>query len=149
MYEDILIPSDGTRGSEHAIEHAAALANVHDATLHGLYVVDENVYSAYGGDEYVHAQEGLESALELAGEDALATIEEQAAAGGVRVTSNLAYGVPHETILNYVDNHDIDVAVMGTEERPGDYRRLLGSVTERVARHASVPVTIVKTPAEA
>jgi len=146
MYENILVPTDGTRGSKRAVEHAVALADEHGARLHALYVIDEDVYSSYGGDEYVHEQEGLGSALEQVGEDALVAVETEADATGVSVTSVLAYGVPHEAILDYVEDHDVDLAMMGTEERTGDYRRLLGSVTERVARHASVPVTIVKTP---
>jgi nucleotide-binding universal stress UspA family protein len=35
---------------------------------------------------------------------------------------------------------------MGTKERPGEYRQMLGSVTERVLRTTSAPVTVVKTP---
>jgi len=37
---------------------------------------------------------------------------------------------------------------MGSKERSGEYRQLLGSVTDRVARLASRPVTIVKTPVD-
>jgi nucleotide-binding universal stress UspA family protein len=36
---------------------------------------------------------------------------------------------------------------MGTERKSGAYRRLLGSVTERVVRVADVPVHVVKADA--
>jgi len=38
-----------------------------------------------------------------------------------------------------------DLVVMGTEREGGEYRRLPGSVTERVVRMADVPVHVVKT----
>jgi len=146
VYDDILIPTDGTRGSEFAIDHAVDLAAVHGARLHALYVIDEDVYSSYGGDEYVHDSEGLEAALEHEGEDALARVAERAADENVECVSTLTRGVPHEEILEYAADEDIDVVVLGTEERTGEYRRLLGSVTERVARRTSRPVSVVKTP---
>jgi nucleotide-binding universal stress UspA family protein len=37
-----------------------------------------------------------------------------------------------------------DLVVMGTERRDDEYRRLVGSVTERVVRMADVPVHVVK-----
>jgi len=39
--------------------------------------------------------------------------------------------------------------VIGSKNRPGEYRRLLGSVAERVVHMAEHPVTVVKTPIEA
>ena len=53
--------------------------------------------------------------------------------------------VPHEAILEYIDNEDVDLTVMGSKTRSGDYRRMLGSVTERVSRQSTAPVSIVKT----
>lgn len=149
MYNRILLPTDGTRGSDRATRHAIGLAAAHDATLYALYVIDQDVYQAYGGDEYVHDREGLESALEQRGTDVLSGVETQATEEGVEVITLLERGVPHEQILDTGSEVDADVIVLGTEERPGEYRRLLGSVTERVARRASRPVSIVKTPPDA
>ncbi|EMA38573.1 universal stress protein, partial [Halococcus hamelinensis] len=53
MYDRILLATDGTTASENAESHAIDLAATHDADLHALYVVDESVYTAYSGDEYV------------------------------------------------------------------------------------------------
>jgi len=43
-----------------------------------LYVIDEDVCSSYGGDEYVHDSEGLEAALKHEGEDALDRVASRA-----------------------------------------------------------------------
>ncbi|GAA0646796.1 universal stress protein [Salarchaeum japonicum] len=146
MYDRILLATDGSEASADAIEHAVALAEATGATLHALYVVDEDVYSAYSGDEYVQEHEGLESGLEEAGEDALAAVE--SAADDVTVVTELVHGRPSDEILAYGNDHDVDLIVVGTRERSAAYRNLLGSVTERVVRIASRPVTVVKTQVE-
>lgn len=145
MYDRILLPTDGEAGAEEATRHAVNLASACDATLHALYVVDEDVVGSYPGDEYVHEHEGAEAALEQAGEDALAAIEDAAASADIDVTTVLRHGSPATAIVEYADEVDADLVVVGTKSRPGDYRQLLGSVTERVARLTERPVTIVKT----
>ncbi|AEH39032.1 universal stress protein [Halopiger xanaduensis] len=148
MYDKILLPTDMSPGVDRAIEHAVDAAQRYDAELHVLYVVDADAYSSYPGDEYVHEFEGLEHALEQAGRDAVAEITDRAAEAGLETVAEIRHGVPHEDILEYSDETDIGLVVVGSKNRPGEYRRLLGSVAERVARMADRPVTIVKTPVE-
>ncbi len=148
MYDTVLLPTDAGEGTELAIEHAITVAESHDADLHVLYVVDSDVYSSYTGDEYVHEFEGLETALEQEGEEAIAEIADRVREAGLEPETAVRRGSPHERILAYADEEDVDLLVMGSKDRPGEYRRLLGSVTERVVRLSSTPVTIVKTPVE-
>lgn len=145
MHENILLPTDSSAGVADAVEHAIDLASRYDATLHVLYVVDADTVASYPGDEYVHEDEGLEHALEEAGGEAIDAVAERARAAGVTVETVVRHGVPHEEILAYADDVDADVTVVGTKRRSGEYRRLLGSVAERVARMSDRPVTIVKT----
>lgn len=146
MYDSILLPIDLSKGVHRAIDHAIDAAERYDAALHVLFVVDTDVYGSYSGDEYVHEFEGLEHALEAEGEEAIARVVERAQESGVETMSVIRHGVPHEEILEYIDETDISLVVMGTKDRPGEYRQLLGSVTDRVTRMTSVPVSIVKTP---
>jgi nucleotide-binding universal stress UspA family protein len=148
VYDSILLPTDASAGMDRAIDHAIDIADRYDATLHVLYIVDTDTYSSYSGDEYVHEFEGLESALEQAGEEAIESIVEAANAAGVETTAVVRHGVPHEEILAYADEADIGLTVIGSKDRPGEYRRLLGSVAERVARMTERPVTVVKTPVD-
>jgi nucleotide-binding universal stress UspA family protein len=148
MYDRLLLPTDMSRGVDRATEHAIDAAQRYDATLHVLYVVDADAYSSYPGDEYVHEFEGLESALEQAGTEAVEEIVADAQAAGVPTESAIRHGVPHAEILHYMDDADIDLTVIGSKHRPGEYRRLLGSVAERVVNMAEKPVTIIKTPVE-
>ncbi|WP_136590134.1 universal stress protein [Salinigranum halophilum] len=141
MYETILLPTDGSAGSELAVDHALDLARRYDATLHLLYVVDTDVVNHYAG---IDAIEGVEQALQSRGADALDAAAARAADGGVPTESHVVEGVPHEAILDAIPMVGADLVVMGTERRDEGYHRLVGSVTERVVRLADVPVHVVK-----
>lgn len=148
MYDRLLLPTDMSAGIDRGVEHAIDAAQRYDAELHIMYVVDADAYSSYPGDEYVHEFEGFEHALEQAGKDAVEDIAHQAAEANVPTVTEIRHGVPHEEILVYVEDADIGLTVVGSKNRSGEYRRLLGSVAERVARLSERPVTIVKTPVE-
>jgi nucleotide-binding universal stress UspA family protein len=145
MYDRILLSTDGTVTSEEAESHAIDLAAAHDAVLHVLYVVDENVVTAYSGDEYVDEAEGPEHGLEELGQETLTKVKSDAADAGVDVVEAIQHGQPAETIVAYAADNDIDLLVLGTKRRPEEYRALLGSVTDRVLRLTHRPATVVKT----
>lgn len=140
MYQDILIPTDGSDGSRRAIQEAVGLAELTGATVHGLYVVDTRDYNTLPESKWLT----IEDALETEGENATDTVRAEAETVGVTVTTTISQGVPHEEILAYVDDHAIDLVVMGTHGRTGFERVLLGSVTEKVIRTTSVPVHVVR-----
>ena len=138
MFDTILVPTDGSPGSERAFEVAATLASTHDATVHVLSVVDDHGPTDddwdYDGDS-----------------PAAAFIESQADhvdTDGLSLTPVVREGVVHDEVLDYADETDIDLIVMGTHGRTGVRRFLLGSVTEKVVRLADVPVLSVKADAE-
>ncbi|EMA24685.1 universal stress protein [Haloarcula argentinensis] len=137
MFDSILVPTDGSPGSERAFEAAATLARTHDTTVHVLSVVDEHGPTDdwdYDGDS-----------------PAAAFIESQANhvdTEDLSVTAAVREGVVHDAVLDYADETDINLIVMGTHGRTGVRRFLLGSVTEKVVRLADVPVLSVKADAE-
>lgn len=138
MYDDILVPTDGSDGVQAAIEHAIELASMADATVHGLYVVDTADATAVPEGKWVTIAETLEEA----GEQAVEEIEQQASEAGVTATGAVVKGKPHEEITSYATENEIDLIVMGTHGRSGLDRVLLGSVTDKVIRQADVPVLI-------
>ncbi|WP_134668638.1 universal stress protein [Halorussus marinus] len=148
MYETILLATDGTVASENAESHAIDLAAAHDAVLHALYVVDDSVYTAYSGDEYVDGSEGPEHGLEERGRETLDRIRAEADRADVEVVDALEHGDPVETIIEYGDANDADAVVLGTKRRPAEYRALLGSITDRVLRLTTRPAIVVKTDAD-
>ncbi len=145
MYDRILLPTDGSVGVDRAIDHAVDAAGRYDATLHVLYVVDSDIVNAYSGDEFVDGSEGVAETLEERGREALEAVAAHADEADVETVTELVYGIPHEQILAYIEDEDIDLTVMGSKTRSGSYRAMLGSVTERVSRQSTAPVSIVKT----
>ena len=139
MYDDILVPTDGSPASDAAIDHAIDLADRYGARLHALYVVDGSAYSTLeAGSEVVI------DALEAEGEQATDRVADAAAAAGVETTTTVTSGTAYRAIREYADEQAIDMIVMGTHGRKGLDRYLLGSVTERVVRTADVPVLTVR-----
>ena len=138
MYDDILVPTDGSGGTDRAVEHALELAGS-DSTIHALSVVDQRVYLAAGGDQ----QDAVIQSLRDEAIDAVEKCVEKCE-GKCETTTAVREGVPHRIILEYADEHDVDVVVMGTHGRTGrDKLTSLGSVTERVVENAKRPVLVV------
>ena len=67
---------------------------------------------------------------------------------GVEVESLVLEGKPAEKIVEYAEENDIDLIVMGTMGKSGLDRILLGSVAERVVRISHTPVLVVRSDKE-
>lgn len=137
MYDDILLPTDGSEAAEAAVEHAIRLARAFDATVHVLSVV-EPIPAVEMDAAMVH--ERLRESAQLAADSA----SEQLEAAGVAHESSVRDGSAHRSILAEADEVGADLVVMGTHGRTGVGRVLLGSVTERVVRNADAPVLTVR-----
>jgi len=130
MYERILIPTDGSQSAEVAARQGAMLAEAFDASIHIISVVANRTRSERRG--------GAQA------QDAVSTLEERFEQDfDVSCQSVIEQGRPHETILSYSSENDIDLIVMGTHGRRGLSRALLGSVTERVLRLSNDPIVAV------
>lgn len=140
MYDCILVPTDGSPEVERALEYAFDLAQAHDATVRAIYVVS---VAGYGSLPMETALEGISGALREEGEAAVRRVEELAP-DGVEVETKVLEGSPSRVIVEHARPGECDLVVMGTHGRGGIDRLLLGSVTERVVRHAPVPVLTVQ-----
>ena len=142
MYEKILFPTDGSDGSNAALEHAIDLAKRYDATLQGLYVGDQRSYAGLAGDM---DREKIREAQESLGNEALEAVVSAAESDGIDVETVRSIGLPAEEIIETIRAEGADLVVMGTQGRTGVKRALLGSVAESVVRQSPVPVHLVPT----
>ena len=78
------------------------------------------------------------------GKQATDYVENAGRAANVEVESVILEGNPAEEIINFAENNDIDLIVMGTHGITGIERFLLGSVAENVVRHSKKAVLIVR-----
>lgn len=139
MYDNILLPTDGSDGTDRIVEHAIHLARENDATLHVLHVVNTSVVPLDAHSRAIYDE------MEAAGRSSVVEIRERANDAGVHAVDVLRRGTPYRAILDYAQEHDIDLIVIGTHGRSGVRRALLGSVAERVVRLSEAPVLTVRT----
>ena len=137
MYDDILLPVAPGGEANDAIPHAASLAERYGATVHVVSAVDTAVDTLVGPRSGAFS-ERVEAAAEARVEAVTAELE----AAGVEAVGSVVRGEPLDVIENAIDD-GADIVVMPSHTRRGIRRLLLGSVTEKVVRVASVPVVTV------
>lgn len=141
MYDDILLPTDGSSATTDALDHALTIALDQDATVHVLYVLDKRHYMAASDDSTDEIRRSLEEEAERAVDDAQVRLEEE----GVDCETETLEGIPHREITDFASDNEIDLIVMGTHGKTGpDRLASLGSTTERVVKNADEPVLVVE-----
>ncbi len=147
MYERILVPTDGSRVANAAVDHAIDLADKYGAEVHALFVADvEAVNYSLGTEQVDRIRQGNfqgMSELREDAEEATGYVKQQAEALGLQAVERHAGGRPHSVIAEYAAENDTDLIVMGSHGRSGVRRALLGSVTERTLRSTHVPVLVI------
>jgi len=141
MYDRILVPTDGSDCADSAVEHAIDIAAQYDAELHVLSVVDSRDMSHSAP---AISPEQIEETLRERAEAVVDEVAERASDAGVEVVTAVEPGLPDNVVVEYAEENDCDLVVMGTHGRTGLERYLLGSVTERTVRRSSVPVLTVR-----
>lgn len=143
MVKHVLVPLDGSEGSEDAFEFA--LEEFSDARTTLLHVIDPK------SSEKIQVTEGSipfddETREDIMKESAtfLNEYAEKAEEHGVEATKEYKVGDPAEEIVEYAEENEVDHIVMGSHGRSGVSRVLLGSVAEDVTRRSPVPVTVVR-----
>jgi len=128
-YGTILVPTDGSTAARDAAENAIRLAERHDSTIHALYVIDmgEMGYVATPSD-IRETRERIESkGLKYTRE-----IEELVEGEGLECVTEVRAGIAAETIVEYADEIDAELIVMGKRGRSDPDKPAFGTITNRV-----------------
>jgi nucleotide-binding universal stress UspA family protein len=139
QFDRVLIPTDGSHTSKVALETGIEMARLMDSEVTGLYVMDNSAYAAFPGELEWDA---IKDMLAQESEAALSEVEDACEQHGLSCQVLVREGHPADEILDTGDDHDL--IVMGTHGRSGLEHLLLGSVTEKVIRHAECPVLVVR-----
>ena len=144
----ILVPVDGSHSCLHAKMLTSSIAKKFNSKVTVVHVVSH---------EFMHPElkalyqlppsilHRIDEAYLQAGKKIIRNAEELFREAGIEVDARLVtYEDPAEFILQLVKDEGYDLVVIGNRAEHQSERYSLGSVTEKVARHADCPVLIVK-----
>ena len=138
----VLVPLDGSPLADDALAHALAVYECPITVLNVVTPLDAGM--SEGG--VLEAEEARQEAAQERAEQLVERARQRASEEGRTVETAIETGDPAETILSYVENHDVDHVVMGGHggDRGRIARRLLGTVATAVVGEAPVTVTVVR-----
>ena len=141
---NILVPVDFSEHSDRAVAYAARLAKQLNASLELLHVINDPILAAaWGPDVYVPDLTELLKALTDDAETRLGVTLAGLRGQGLAASSAVRQGIADRSIAAHAVAGCFDLIVMGSHGRTGLSHALIGSVAERVVRHAPCPVLTV------
>ena len=146
MYTHILVPIDGSPTSDRALTEAASLARLTGAQVRLLHILDPVTHTrgferpeTYSKDILPQAQQAGLALLE----ERRARLANQGIAVDTQLLESLGASVAR-LVVEHAAQWQASVIVLGTQGRRGLERMLMGSDAEQIARHATVPVLLVR-----
>ncbi|MDY6835845.1 MAG: universal stress protein [Chloroflexota bacterium] len=142
MYKRMLVPLDGSRLAEMVFTYAAEFAvrlNVVPTLVHVCRQEELELlpmHKAY-----------IESAAKVIELGLIDMIDRQGSSitiGELKPKVELLTGKPAHTILQYVDENDIDLIIMSTRGRSGVKRWAMGGGADRILHEANIPTLLIK-----
>ena len=137
----ILIATDGSIPSTRAAEFAVKIAKKFDSEIIAIYVIDRVILDEISK---IHERHELEEEIRKKAERCLNYIVGLAEREGLKATSIIVEGQPHDQIVRHAESMKVDMIVMGSRGRRGMDRILIGSVAERVIEYAPCPVLVLR-----
>lgn len=144
MFKRILVPLDGSNRAEQALPIAARLAHTFGGSIVLLRVVTAPAdFAHFSWESPEEMQQALEAEIARSAHY-LTTIAASKELAGIRVTTEVPPGDPAMTMLPIIRADNIDFVVMCSHGHASDTRWHVGSVAQKVARHSSAPVLILR-----
>jgi len=143
LFENILIPYDLSKGSNHAFKVALNMAEKYNSKLNILTCIKRDDWHHYYFDSRANAE--LIRKQRKAIEKDISKLESFAKKKNIKIiTRVINTGSVVNQIVSFTKSQKIDLVVMGSHGRSGFDKLVLGSVTNGVAQKVNCPVLIVK-----
>lgn len=150
MFKCILVPSDRSEAVTSPLHAAIALARQLGGKIVLLCVADQLTFNPFSESVPAtdwQAYEARERVLALQHLEALRRTVDEA---GVRCDPALAQSdTPAQKILETAQQHQCDAIFMSAHRRPRLLQLFVGSQTQKVLAHATVPVMVFREPVAA
>jgi nucleotide-binding universal stress UspA family protein len=141
MFQDILIPLDGSSRAEQVLPVAARVAQVTDGTVSLFQAVwPPSVYMASVGE--IVLPDILDETVPAA-KLYLESVAKKSSLESVRTETQVVIGHPAKAIIATANADNTDLVVICSHGYTGQMRWSMGSIAEKVARHVPSPVFIL------
>ena len=141
--QSILVPTDFSEPSLHALAYAVAFAKQFDGEICLFSVVpDVRTSFEYGNPDY---ERFIESGRRTCQAHLEEVLKGQVPAD-LRCRALTSVGKPYEAIVKFAREQKVDLIIMATHAGPSERSDLVGSTTERVVCYAPCPVLTVRFP---
>jgi len=145
VYKKILVPVDGSVQAAKAALHAAELGSKLDSEVTIFHVVPSlPPYVNTSPDRFGNIQQAIIEEFHRHGQEILEKTMEDLAGYSLDVKTVIAMGNPADEILKKIKQDGYELLVMGNRGLGEIKGYLMGSVSNRVTRHAACPVLIVR-----
>jgi len=144
--ETILVPSDFSDYAEYAFTWALEMAEKWGAKVIVLNAAPLFSHLAYPESVYMVDLVKMEAELIADADKKLREFVAKKGTTNVPVETRAVLGDPFWEICQAAEQNQADLIVMGSHGRTGLAHVLLGSVAERVVRHAPCPVLVARLP---
>jgi nucleotide-binding universal stress UspA family protein len=144
MFQRILVPTDGSEITGRAVATAIGLAKSLGAEIFTLCVKEPFPYGAVAEMQPTPPQEFFDAQERTAARNVQA-VADACASAGITCDPQTVVGVqPWEAIVAHAAEQRCDLLVMGSHGRSGLASLFLGSETNDVLKHTTVPVLVVR-----
>jgi nucleotide-binding universal stress UspA family protein len=141
-FNRILVPVDFSGSSMKALNYAISFAGRVGAKIILLHAMRPG-YAYVGDARTVYDLAAFNESLRVETERQMREFIHAAKFGGVKFETAVRLGAAVEEICDFARSEDVDLIITATHGRTGFKHVLIGSVAERVVRHADRPVLVV------
>jgi nucleotide-binding universal stress UspA family protein len=139
--KEILVPVDGSENAMRAVDYALGLAEPLGAKVRLFYVFPVSSVEIIGMAGM--SRDDIERAAQSAAQQVFSKLHEEIGDRGVSIEDETSIGDPAEEIIRCTEDDNDLLVVIGRRGLSRMQTLLLGSVSEKVLRHAHSPITVV------
>lgn len=145
MFKHLLVPTDGSPLSDKAAQAAVNFAKESGAKITAVSVAEPFPYSAMSELSFLPDQARYETQMREHAQRYVEEIAELARVAGVPCETRVALSFsPYEEIVRLADELSCDVIFMASHGRKGINRLFVGSETQKVLAHSTLPVMVFR-----
>lgn len=145
MFRSILLPTDGTELSDKATAIAVEFARLHQSRITALTVIQPLLLPTLGDSGAVIDAGQYEIQMQDAARAHIERVAAAANAAGIPFEGIIAMSPnPYEEIVGAAEKHGCDLIMMASHGRSGLSKLLMGSETQSVLSHTTLPVLVLR-----